>query len=114
MDLKLVPLYFFIGGSTVTLVTYFGSQANKGALAAFIAFFPALTVVTLCTIYWHGGSEDALSYAKSLVYLLPAWLLYIGAVICLMPRLGLWPPLVIGIILYTVASYLTVKIMHLQ
>jgi len=55
-----------------------------------------------------------LSYAKSLVYLLPAWLLYIGAVIYLTPRLGLWPPLVIGIILYTVASYLTVKIMHLQ
>jgi hypothetical protein len=59
MDLKLVPLYFFVGGTTVTLVTYFGSQANKGALAAFIAFFPALTVITLCTIYWHGGSESA-------------------------------------------------------
>jgi len=55
MDLKLVPLYFFVGGTTVTLVTYFGSQANKGALAAFIAFFPALTVITLCTIYWHEG-----------------------------------------------------------
>ena len=114
MDLKMVPLYFFVGGSVVTLVTYVGSQANKGLLAAFIAFFPALTVITLCTIYWSGGSESALSYAKNLVYLLPAWLLYIGAIIYLMPRLGLWPPLVIGIILYTVASYLTVRIMHLK
>ena len=31
-----------------------------------------------------------------------------------MPRLGLWPPLVIGIILCTVASYLTVRIMNLK
>ncbi|MDM7999879.1 MAG: DUF3147 domain-containing protein [Dehalococcoidia bacterium] len=114
MDLKLVPLYFFVGGAIVTLVTYFGSQANKGALAAFIAFFPALTVITLCTIYWSGGAESAVSYAKSLVYLLPAWLLYIAAVIYLTPRLGLWPPLIIGVILYTLASYLTVRIMHLK
>jgi len=114
MDLKLVPLYFFVGGTVVTLVTYFGSQPNKGALTAFIAFFPALTVITLGTVYYHGGSENALSYAKSMVYLLPAWLLYIGAVVYLLPRLGLWPPLVIGTILYTVASYLTVRIMHLQ
>jgi uncharacterized membrane protein (GlpM family) len=114
MDLKLVPLYFFVGGSVVTLVTYVGSQANKGLLTAFIAFFPALTVITLCTVYWSGGAENAMSYAKSMVYLLPAWLLYIGAVILLMPRLGLWPPLVIGIVLYTAASYLTAKIMHLS
>jgi hypothetical protein len=63
MDLKLVPLYFLVGGTVVTLVTYVGSQANKGPLAAFIAFFPALTVITLCTVYWRGGSESALSYA---------------------------------------------------
>jgi uncharacterized membrane protein (GlpM family) len=113
MDLKLVPVYFLVGGTVVTLVTYFGSRAN-GALAAFIAFFPALTVITLCTVYWRGGSESALSYAKSMAYLLPAWMLYIGAVIYLMPRLGLWPPLVIGIILYTAASYLTMRIMHLM
>ena len=113
MDLKLVPLYFLVGGTVVTLVTYFGSHA-KGTLAAFIAFFPALTVVTLCTVYWRGGSESALSYAKSMVYLLPAWLLYIGAVIYLTPRLGLWLPLIIGILLYTTASYLTVRIMHLK
>ena len=113
MDLKLVPLYFLVGGTVVTLVTYFGSQA-KGTLAAFIAFFPAITVVTLCTVYWRGGSESALSYAKSMVYLLPAWLLYIGAVIYLTPRLGLWPPLVIGTILYTAASFATMKIMKLM
>ncbi len=114
MDLKLVPLYFFVGGTIVTLVTYVGSQANKGPLAAFIAFFPALTVVTLCTVYWSGGSESAMSYAKSMVYLLPAWLLYIGAVVYLLPRLGLWPPLVIGTILHTVASFATMKIMKLM
>jgi len=89
MDLKLVPLYFFLGETTVTLVHLLRQPSQQGALAAFIAF-SRLTVITLCTIYWHGGSESALSYAKSLVYLLPAWLLYIGAVIYLMPRLGLW------------------------
>jgi hypothetical protein len=31
-----------------------------------------------------------------------------------MPRLGLRPPLLVGIILYTMASYLTVRIMHLK
>jgi uncharacterized membrane protein (GlpM family) len=113
MELKLVPLYFLVGGTVVTLVTYFGSHA-KGTLAAFVAFFPALTVVTLSTVYWRGGSESALSYAKSMVYLLPAWILYIGAVIYLMPRLGLWPPLVIGTLLYTAASFATMKIMKLM
>ena len=49
-----------------------------------------------------------------MVYLLPAWILYIGAVIYLMPRLGLWPPLVIGTILYTAASFATMKIMKLM
>jgi uncharacterized membrane protein (GlpM family) len=113
MDFKLVPVYFLVGGTVVTLVTYFGSHA-KGTLAAFIALFPAITVVTLCTVYWRGGPDSALSYAKGLVILLPAWLLYIGTVVYLLPRLGLWPPLVIGIILYTAASYLTVRLMHLK
>jgi uncharacterized membrane protein (GlpM family) len=113
MDLKLVPLYFIVGGTIVTLVTYFGSH-SRGTLAAFVALFPSITVITLCTVYWRGGSEDALSYAKSLIYLLPAWLLYIGAVVYLMPRIGLWPPLVIGVALCIAATYLTMRIMHLK
>jgi hypothetical protein len=44
-------LYFLIGGSIVTLVTYFGSRM-KGLTAAFLAMFPFLTTLTLITIYY--------------------------------------------------------------
>lgn len=109
MDYKLIPLYFVVGGTVVTLVTYFGSQ-GKGLLAAFVAFFPAVSVISLCAIYIHSGTEPALSYAKGMLYLLPAWLIYIAVVIYLLPKWGLFPPLAIGILLYTAASYVTSKL----
>jgi hypothetical protein len=46
MSVKLLALYFVVGGVIVAAVTYFGSQ-GKGLLAAFVAFFPSVTVVTL-------------------------------------------------------------------
>jgi len=109
MDYRLIPLYFFVGGTVVTLVTYFGSQA-KGVIAAFVALFPGITVITLCTVYLNGGTENAVTYAKGLLFMIPAWLIYIGIVIYLLPRLGLVPPLVIGILLYSVAGFLTMKL----
>ena len=109
MDYKFLPLYFVIGGTVVTLVTYFGSQ-GKGLLAAFIAFFPAVSVISLCAVYVRSGSEPTLSYAKGMLFLLPAWMMYIGSVIYLLPKWGLFPPIAIGILLYTAASYLTSKL----
>ncbi len=108
MDYRLIPLYFIVGGTVVTLVTYFGGQA-KGVLAAFTALFPSITVITLCTIYFSSGSGPAVSYVKSLVFMLPAWLIYVGTLIYLVPRWGLAPPLIIGILLYSGAGYLTMR-----
>jgi uncharacterized membrane protein (GlpM family) len=108
MDYRLLPLYFIVGGTLVTLVTYFGSQ-GKGLFAAFTALFPSITVITLCTVYFNSGSGPTISYAKSLVALIPAWLIYVAAVIYLLPRLGLFPPLAIGILLYAGVGYLTTR-----
>jgi hypothetical protein len=109
MDYRLIPLYFVVGGTVVTVVTYLGSQ-GKGLLAAFVSFFPAVSVISLCAIYMRSGTEPTLSYAKGILFLLPAWILYIVTVIYLLPRWGLIPPLIIGILLYTAASYLTSKV----
>lgn len=48
-------------------------------------------------------------YAKGMLYLLPAWLIYIAVVIYLPPKRGLFLPLAIGIVLYTAASCVTSK-----
>lgn len=109
MDYKLLPLYFVLGGTIVTLVTYLGSQ-GKGLMAAFIALFPAITVVTLSAVYMRGGVEPTVSYAKGLLLLIPAWLMYVLAVIFLVPRFGLAPALAIGIVLYAAGSYVTMRL----
>ena len=111
MNIKLLFLYFLLGGTVVSLVTYFGSQA-KGLLAAFIATFPAITVITLCTIYLGSGTSAATSYFKGMLILLPAWLLYSLSVLYLLPRLGLLPSLIIGISLYVSGGLATMKLVH--
>jgi len=104
MDIKALAAYFVIGGVIVSAVTYFGSQA-KSELAAFIAFLPSISVITLCTIYFASGTGGAVSYAKSMLILLPPWLLYVIGVIFLLPRIGL-----AGSLLVSVAAYLAVAL----
>ncbi len=76
MDLKLAPLYFFIGGAVVTAVSYFGGQ-GKGTFAAFIAMVPATTVITVVAINLSGGTPAARTYSWGLLKLVPAWSLYV-------------------------------------
>lgn len=109
MDPKLLALYFVIGGLVVSLVTYFGSQ-GKSELAVFIAFLPATTLITVVTIYLAGGTGAAVSYAKWMLILLPAWVLYAVGLIFLLPRLGLALSLVISVAAYLGAAFLTMKI----
>jgi uncharacterized membrane protein (GlpM family) len=45
VDIKLIPVYFIIGGLTVSVAAYFGSQ-GKGLVGAFAGLFPGITVVT--------------------------------------------------------------------
>jgi len=109
MDAKFISLYFVLGGTVVALVSYFGSQ-GKGLMAAFIALFPSVTVLTLFTIYYAGGVTATTSYFKSLLLLLPAWLLYVIPVLFLLPKLGPVPSVLIGITMYTCAAFLTIKV----
>jgi uncharacterized membrane protein (GlpM family) len=109
VDLKLLVIYFLIGGVIVSTITYFGSR-GKSEIAAFIAFLPAISVVTLCTIYLASGTGAAVSYAKNMLILLPAWLLYVLGVIFLLPRLGLALSLLVSVAAYLAAAFITMKL----
>lgn len=109
MSVKLLLLYFLIGGTIVALVTYFGSS-GKGLLAAFVAFFPSVTIVTLVSIYLTGGTNATVSYFRGMLLLLPAWTLYAFAMIFMLPRWGLVPSVFAGVFLYMAAALVTMKL----
>jgi len=109
MDIKALAAYFVIGGVIVSVVTYFGSQA-KSELAAFIAFLPTISVITLCTIYFASGTGAAVSYARSMLILLPPWLLYVIGVIFLLPRIGLAGSLLVSIAAYVAVALVIMKL----
>ncbi len=109
MDTRLLILYFVFGGVIVSTVTYFGSQA-KSQLAAFIAFLPSISVITLCSIYFASGTGAAVAYAKSMIILLPPWLLYVLGVIWLLPRIGLAGSLIASIAVYLVTAFIIIKL----
>ncbi len=104
MDNKMLIVYFVIGGIVVSSITYLGSQ-GKSMPAAFIAMLPCVSVITLCTIYFHGGTSATVSYARDMLILLPPWILYVVGVIYLLPRIGLPLSLIASIAVYVLASY---------
>ena len=109
MDIKMLAVYFVIGGAIVTAVTYFGSH-SKSQIAAFIAFLPSISVITLCTIYFASGMAEAVSYAKNMLILLPPWVLYVVGIIFLLPRIGLASSLIVSIAVYLGAAFLIMKL----
>lgn len=111
MNVKLLALYFVVGGIIVATVTYFGSH-GKGLLAAFVAFFPSVTVVTLVSIYLTGGAGATVSYFRGMLLLLPAWALYALAMIFMLPRWGLAPSVFVGVCLYIAAAWVTMRLVE--
>jgi uncharacterized membrane protein (GlpM family) len=111
MELKLLPLYFVIGGLTVAITVYFGSQ-GKGMLAAFAGLFPGITIITFCALYFQGGATSVTSYARGMLILLPAWILYVLGVYFLIPRLGLAPTLLLSVGFYLVSAYVILRFTH--
>lgn len=109
MSIKLLLLYFVIGGGIVAAMTYFGNTA-RSQLAAFIAFFPSISVIGLCSIYFGSGSQASISYAKDMLILLPSWVLYIVGVIFLLPRIGLAPSLVVSVAVYAGTAFLVYRL----
>jgi hypothetical protein len=98
-DLMKAALYFVLGGLMVSLSTYVGAQ-GRGFLAAFISTFPAITGVTIMLIYLNGGSDPAYLYAKHLLWLAPAWVVYVGFIILTLNRLGFWLTMASALTLY--------------
>jgi len=95
--------YFLVGGLAVSLTTYYGSKGH-GFVAALISMFPSMSVLIFILLYRAGGRESVIGYAKSLVYVVPPWILYVCAVAFLCDRIGLWWSLAMGITLYLCLS----------
>ncbi|MBI2856943.1 MAG: DUF3147 domain-containing protein [Chloroflexi bacterium] len=109
MDLKLLPLYFLLGGSVVALVTYIGGQ-GRGLLAAFVSLAPSVTIITLLTVNHAGGAAATTDYARGMLKLFPAWFVYMAVVVLLLPRIGLIAALAAGMAAYTALSLLIIRL----
>ena len=110
MDFRLLILYFFVGGLTVAVTTYFGSR-GQGLLAAFVGVFPGVTVITFCAIYFQSGTAAVTSYARGMLILLPPWILYVLGIIFLLPRLGLVPALLSSVVAYVIFALLIIRLL---
>jgi hypothetical protein len=94
-------MYFVLGGLMVTVSTYLGTM-GRGFLAAFVSTFPAITGVTIVLIYLNSGTDIATTYARHLLWLVPAWVAYVGILIVGIPRLGFWLAMTTALTLYMV------------
>ena len=92
-------VYFLLGGTLVSVSTYFGTQ-GRSFVAAFVSTFPAITGATFVLLYLNGGTEHLVSYAKQLLWFVPPWLVYVASMIVAVPRLGFWPAMVGSLAIY--------------
>ncbi len=95
--------YFIIGGLVVSTTAIIGAKGH-GMLAAFISQFPSMTVLVFVLMQRSGGTDKVINYARSFFYVVPPWLLYIGCVVFLCERIGIWWALGIGVAAYMAAS----------
>ena len=103
-------LYFFLGGTIVSVSTYLGSQ-GKSFLAAFASTFPAITGATFILIYLNGGNEAIVSYAKNLLWFVPPWIVYVITMILGIPQVGFWPAMIGSLVLYLGSVGLVKKVL---
>ncbi|MEP9411428.1 MAG: DUF3147 domain-containing protein [Candidatus Brocadia sp.] len=114
MQLKNFIFYFMLGGTIVSVVTFVGSQ-GKGLLAAFIATFPTMTVLTFSLIYSKAGQAATVNYARGLLLMTPPWIVYVLCLMFLLPRLGFIKSLIIGILSYMIlACIASFAVKHLK
>jgi uncharacterized membrane protein (GlpM family) len=81
-------IYFLVGGTVVTLVTYVGGS-GRSLLSAFIATFPAITLITTVFIYLEAGNQPTVDYVRGLLFFAPAWFGYLISLFVLLPRLSM-------------------------
>ncbi len=97
----------------VSAVSYFAAH-SKGLIAAFFANLPVITFTTFIIIYFESGTDNVISYAKSLLIMLFPWLLYIFCVIFLASKIGVIPSLLTGLIGYFLLSYFIIKFFSIK
>ena len=114
MQLKSFILHFMIGGTIVSLVTFIGSQ-GRGLLAAFVATFPTMTVLTFTLVYTKSGHVATLNYAKGLLLMTAPWVIYVLCLIFLLPRWGFVKSLIVGVLTYMIlAGIVSFAVKHLK
>lgn len=104
-ELTKYMLYFVLGGSLVSISTYWGAH-GKGFLAAFASTVPVISGVTFILIYLNAGTVSTVSFAKHLIWLSPAWFVYVIIMMVGTPRLGFWMAFPISLALYFVSIWL--------
>ena len=50
--------------------------------------------------FLNGGSEAIVTYAEKLFWFVPPWIVYVMAMIFIVPRLGFWPAMALSLALY--------------
>ncbi len=114
MHIKNFLIYFILGGTIVSAVTFIGAQ-GKGLLAAFVATFPTMTVLTFSLIYSKAGHAPTVSYARGLLLMTPPWIIYVLCLIFLLPKWGFMRSLIAGVLAYmALAGLVTIVIKHLN
>lgn len=88
-DLTKYGIYFLLGGTLVSLSTYLGSH-GKGFFAALASTLPVISGLTFMLIYLNAGGQSTVSFAKHLLWLSPAWFVYVFVMLFSVPRLGFW------------------------
>ena len=99
-------LYFALGGTVVTIVTYVGSS-GRGLLSALIATFPAITLLTVIFMYLEAGSQPTTDYVRGLLIFAPAWFAYLISLLILIPRFGLWSSVASALAVFFIGIALT-------
>ena len=107
MGLKYL-FYFLIGGTVVSVVTYYASH-SRTLVAAFIANLPVMTLITFLMIYREAGEAAVVPNAKGLLIMLVPWLLYILTVVFMTPLMGVVVSLLAGLTFYVAIAYLILK-----
>jgi uncharacterized membrane protein (GlpM family) len=82
-------LYFLVGGGVVTAVTYVGGS-GRSLLSAFIATFPAITLLSVVFIHLEAGGPPTVDYVRGLILFAPAWFAYLISLFILLPRFSFW------------------------
>ena len=105
-ELTKYVVYFLLGGTLVSLSTYLGAH-GKGFFAALASQLPVISALAFILIYLNAGGQPTLSFAKNLLWLSPAWFVYVFVMLFCVPRLGFWISFAGAMTLYALVVLVT-------